>query len=255
MNIDDLRILVTGGARGLGRHFCQALAREGAKVAAMDVDPEGLSETAGAVADAAGTIHTYAGSVADEADVARVVATAADALGGLNALVNCAGIFRDALLVKRSRRTGELERMSLAQWQAVMDVDLTGPFLMTREVVTQMLDRETGSGVIVNISSTSKRGNRGQSNYSAAKAGLVADTRVWAAELARHQIRVAAIAPGFVDTPILQGMRPEVLEAALKRVPLQRAGQPAELYEALRFIVRCDYLTGTCIDVDGGLTL
>jgi len=107
----------------------------------------------------------------------------------------------------------------------------------------------------VNISSVARHGNQGQTNYSAAKAGLVADTKLWGLELARYGIRVGAVAPGFVDTPILQGMRPEVLEGMLKAVPLRRAADPTEIFQAVRFILECDYFTGRCIDVDGGITI
>ena len=116
--------------------------------------------------------------------------------------------------------------MSLKAWNQVIGVDLTGPFLCTREFATKIIEsKQKGGAVIVNISSVARHGNVGQSNYSAAKAGLVADTKVWGVELARYGIRVGAIAPGFVDTPILQGMRPEVLEGMLKGVPLRRTGK------------------------------
>ena len=140
----------------------------------------------------------------------------------------------------------------MKQWQAVIDVDLTGPFLFTRELAASIIEHGDGPGVIVNISSVSRHGNPGQSNYSAAKAGLVADTTLWAKELARHGIRVGAVAPGFVDTPILRGMRPEVLDKMLAQVPLRRAATPYEIFLAVKFIIECDYFTGRCIDVDGG---
>ena len=110
-------------------------------------------------------------------------------------------------------------------------------------------------GVIVNISSIARYGNQGQSNYSAAKAGLVADTVTWGKELARYGIRTGAIAPGFVDTPILQGMRPDVLEGMLKAVPLRRVGSADEIFAGVRFVIECDYFTGRCIDIDGGMRL
>jgi 3-oxoacyl-[acyl-carrier protein] reductase len=109
--------------------------------------------------------------------------------------------------------------------------------------------------VVVNISSVARHGNPGQSNYSAAKAGLVADTKLWAQELARYGIRTGAIAPGFVQTPILEGMRPEVLEGMLKAVPLRRAGTTAEIFAGVRFIIECGYFTGRCIDIDGGISM
>ena len=144
--------------------------------------------------------------------------------------------------------------MSLDDWQKVIDVDLTGPFLCTREVVAHMVENDN-KGVIVSISSVSRHGNRGQSNYSAAKAGLIADTKLWAEELARFGVRTGAVAPGFTQTPILDAMRDEMLEKIVSNVPLRRTGQPYEIWQAVKFIIECDYFTGRCIDVDGGLSL
>ena len=107
--------------------------------------------------------------------------------------------------------------------------------------------------VIINISSVSRAGNMGQGNYSAAKAALIADTVTWAKELARYQIRVASIAPGFIETPILDGMRPEMVDMMVKQVPMRRLGKPAEIYAGVRFIMECEYFTGRCLDIDGGL--
>ncbi|MBA2320294.1 MAG: SDR family oxidoreductase, partial [Deltaproteobacteria bacterium] len=169
--------------------------------------------------------------------------------------VNNAGIFRDGLLIRPDKDTGSIKKMSLQQWNQVIAVDLTGPFLCTREFAAHIATTKTPASVVVNISSVARHGNPGQSNYSAAKAGLVADTKLWAIELARYGIRVGAIAPGFVDTPILQGMRPDVLEGMLKAVPLRRAASPNEIWLAVKFVLECDYFTGRCIDVDGGLTI
>lgn len=254
MNLADLRIVVTGAASGLGRCCALELARAGASVAAFDVS-DALADLEGDAHDLPGTIRTFRCDVSSEVDVVTAMESAWDAFGSLNGLVNNAGIFRDHLLVKKDRSTGALTTMSLAQWQKVIDVDLTGPFLCTREFALRVIRESVPTSVIVNISSIARHGNPGQSNYSAAKAGLVADTRLWAVELARYGVRVGAIAPGFVDTPILQGMRPDVLASMLKAVPLGRAAQPEELWQAIRFILECDYFTGRCIDVDGGLTL
>ena len=253
MKIDNMKNIVTGAASGMGRHFALSLCREGASVAAMDVNRPGLDELEKEAADLPGELRSYTGSVAKEEDVVDVVKRAADDLDGVNGLVNNAGIFRDGLLVKKDRKSGELRKLSLEAWQAVIDVDLTGPFLMTREVAAQMIERQATPGVVINISSVSRQGNMGQSNYSAAKAGLVADTRLWARELAKFGIRVGAIAPGFVRTPILDGMRPEMLQKMLATVPLRRLGEPEEIYQAIRFIVECDYFTAKCIDLDGGV--
>jgi len=255
MQLNDLRIIVTGGASGMGRFFCMELARAGAQVVAADVDPDGLATLVDEAAGLDGRVIPVKANVASEDEVIAMVKTAAAEMGSVNGLVNNAGIFRDGLLVKKDRTTGAVRKMSLSQWQAVIDVDLTGPFLCTREVVAQMVEDGVSPGVIVNISSVSRAGNMGQSNYSAAKAGLVADTKLWAGELARYGIRVGAVAPGFIRTPILEGMRPDVLEKMVKGVPLRRVGEPNEIFLGIKFIVECDYFTGRCLDIDGGLVL
>jgi 3-oxoacyl-[acyl-carrier protein] reductase len=255
MKISDMKIIVTGAASGMGKGFALGLARDGAKVAAMDVNEEGLNQVVEEAKELSGEIRPYVGNVTSEDDVVRVVKTVADDLDGVNGLVNNAGIFRDALLVKQDKKTGDIKKMSLEHWQAVIDVDLTGPFLMTREVAAQMIERGIKPGVIINISSVARHGNMGQSNYSAAKAGLVADTKLWGKELARYGIRVGAVAPGFVRTPILDAMRPEMLDKMLSMVPLRRLGEPEELYQGVKFIVECDFFTAKCLDLDGGVDL
>jgi 3-oxoacyl-[acyl-carrier protein] reductase len=251
MDIRGSKVLVTGAASGMGRVFAIELAKAGASVAACDLNLAGAQETAGM---AKGIVALEA-DVSKEDQVQSAIKRAAEALGGLNVLVNNAGLFKDALLVKVDKDSGEIKRMSLANWQKVIDVDLTGPFLCTREFAAHCIETKTQPAVVVNISSIARYGNPGQSNYAAAKAGLVADTELWAKELARYGIRTGAIAPGFVDTPILQGMKPEVLEGMLKPVPLRRVAKPEEIYLAVRFIIECDYFTGRCIDIDGGMRL
>ena len=240
MNLKDVKAIVTGGASGMGRAFCLGLAAEGASVLIADVNSGGIQDTIDAGKDLPGTLAGCEANVTDEGSVKQLMATAVEKLGGLNALVNNAGIFRDALLVKVDRESGKVAKsMSLADWNAVIGVDLTGPFLCMREF----------------ISSVSRAGNAGQSNYSAAKAGLVADTKLWAQELARYGIRVGAIAPGFIQTPILDGMRPEMLEKMVKQVPLRRTGTPEEIFMGVKFILENGYFTGKCLDIDGGLVL
>jgi 3-oxoacyl-[acyl-carrier protein] reductase len=168
-------------------------------------------------------------------------------------LVNNAGIIKDGLLLKV--KDGQLVgKLGLDQWNAVIGVNLTGVFLCGREAAERMMKLGNG-GVIVNISSISRAGNAGQTNYSAAKAGVVAMTVVWAKELARYGIRTGAIAPGFCNTDILSGMPPEALAKVTAPVPLKRLGEPAEIAAAAAFIVQNDFFTGRCIDIDGGLRL
>ena len=251
MKLDELRVLVTGGARGMGRHFCLALAEAGAHVATLDIDEAGLKSLEADAASVGHGVKTFRADLAVEKEVVGAVDAAWDALGSLNGLINNAGIYRDSVLVK-SVAPGTALRFPLKQWQRVIDVDLTGTFLATREVAAKMVENDVKPGVFVNISSVSRFGNIGQSNYSAAKAAVVANARGWARELAPHGIRVAAIAPGFIRTPILEGMATGKLDEYVSRVPLGRIGEPKEIFAGIRFIVECDYFTGRCIDIDGG---
>lgn len=254
MKINEMKMIVTGGASGMGRHFVEQLLEAGAQVVAWDMNEAGLDELKAHYHPE--KLLTQKVDVSKEAEVQEAMSIAWKHFGSINGLINNAGIFRDALLVKKDKRSGELRTMSLEQWQTVIDVDLTGPFLCTRELSARHLEADhEQAAVIINISSVSRAGNMGQSNYSAAKAGLVADTVTWARELARHQIRVAAIAPGFIETPILDGMRPEMVDLMVKQVPVRRLGKPDEIFAGVRFIIECDYFTGRCLDIDGGLRI
>ncbi len=251
MELRDTRALVTGGARGMGRCFVRQLQQHGARVHFCDLDADGVSQASEALG--------VSGSVADvskEGDVARCFDEASAALGGgVNLLVNNAGIIRDGLLLKRDRNSGELLPFPKTRWDQVLAVNLTGPFLCARELALRCVRDEIRPAAIVNLSSISRAGNMGQSNYSAAKAGLVADTVIWARELARHGIRVVAIAPGFIRTPMVESMRPDALAKVIAPVPLGRLGEPEEIWQALRFAVECDYFTGRVLEVDGGLRM
>jgi 3-oxoacyl-[acyl-carrier protein] reductase len=171
----------------------------------------------------------------------------------LDVLVNNAGIIKDALLVK-VKDGAIVSKMTLAQWQAVLDVNLTGVFLCGREAAERMIRLGQG-GVIINISSISKVGNAGQSNYSATKAGVAAMAVTWAKELARFKIRAGSIAPGFIRTDLLAGMPPEMLDKMTAPVPLKRLGLPEEVAQTAVYIAENDFFTGRSIDIDGGLRL
>ncbi len=247
MQLNELKIIVTGGAAGMGAHFAKRLAEAGAAVAVGDVNESGLAELPSA-------IHTRRLDVSNEVDVESFVKWAAEKMGGLNALVNNAGIIRDGLLVKKDRATGEIKKLTLDQWNQVIGVNITGAVLMTREVVAHMVERGTRPGVIVNISSIARHGNRGQSNYSAAKAGLAADTVTWAKEFAPFGIRVGAVAPGMVETPMTAGMNQKARDALVAAIPVGRIGVPEDLWLGVKFVLECDYFNARTIDVDGGLS-
>jgi 3-oxoacyl-[acyl-carrier protein] reductase len=248
MQLIDVKVIVTGGAQGMGAHFVRRLAEAGAAVAAGDVNEAKLAELPQGV-------HRRRLDVSDEEDVRAFVAWAAQAMGGLNALVNNAGIIRDGLLVKRDRTTGEVTTLSRADWDAVIGVNLTGATMMAREVVATMARAGTRPGVVVNMSSVARHGNRGQSNYVSAKASLAANTVTWAREFAPFGIRVGAIAPGMIETPMTANMNQKARDALVAAVPVGRVGTPEDIWQAVRFIVECDYFDGRCIDVDGGLVM
>jgi 3-oxoacyl-[acyl-carrier protein] reductase len=255
LELSQVKAVVTGGGSGMGREFVVRLAEAGGAVAFCDVSDGGIAETVDLAKGLRGKAFGFKADVTREEDVARLMDQAVAALSGLNVLINNAGIFRDRLLVKKDRTTGELRTLPLSDWKAVIDVDLTGPFLCAREFAARAIQAGTRPAVIVNMSSLARHGNRGQSNYSAAKAGLVADTRVWADELAPYGIRTGAIAPGLIETPILMGMPPHELEKLQGTVPLGRLGRPGEIFQAVKFILECEYFTGRCVDVDGGLKM
>jgi len=248
MQLSDLKVIVTGGAQGMGAHFARRLAEAGAKVAVGDVNEAGLAELPK-------EILTRRLDVADEQDVVSFVSWAHEKMGGLNALVNNAGVIRDGLLVKKDRNTGEVVKLSRKDWDKVIDVNLTGATMMVREVVAKMVETDTRPGVIVNLSSIARHGNRGQSNYSAAKAAMAANTNTWAKEFAPFGIRVGAVAPGMVDTPMTAGMNEKAREALIRMIPVGRSGQPEDIWLAVRFVIECDYFNGRTIDVDGGLSV
>ena len=253
MQLKDKVVAVTGGARGIGKAIASAFVERGARVAIIDLSPVDLEAVRADFAKAGTQVGTYAANVAREDQVVSAFDGIVADFGRLDVLVNNAGIIKDGLLVKAKDGvvTG---RMGLEQWQAVIDVNLTGVFLCGREAAERMIGLGNG-GLIVNISSISKCGNAGQTNYSAAKAGVTAMAVVWAKELARYGIRAASIAPGFTRTDILAGMPPEMLEKVTAPVPLKRLGLPEEVAHAAVFIAENDFFTGRAIDVDGGLRL
>jgi 3-oxoacyl-[acyl-carrier protein] reductase len=224
----------------------------GAKLALVDLNQEKLDDAVAACQAKGVEARAYLCNVADEEQVTHMVAQVADDFGAIHGLVNNAGILRDALLVKV--KDGAMTKMSLAQWQAVIDVNLTGVFLCTREVAAKMIELQTG-GTIINISSISRAGNVGQTNYSAAKAGVAAATVTWAKELARYGIRVAGIAPGFIETEMTMGMKPEALEKMTSGIPLKRMGTPDEIAHSAAYIFENDYYTGRILELDGGMRI
>jgi 3-oxoacyl-[acyl-carrier protein] reductase len=253
MQLPDKVVAITGAGRGLGRAIALAFAAQGAEIAALDLRAPDLDETCAQCRGLGVRATPYLVNVTDEAQVIQGLDAVVATSGRLDVLVNNAGVTKDALLVKA--QDGQIvSKMSREQWQAVIDVNLTGVFLCAREAAERMIRLGNG-GLIINISSISREGNPGQTNYSATKAGVAAMTVVWAKELARYGIRSAAIAPGFCATEILAAMKPEMVARVKSAVPLRRLGDPAEIAATAVFIAQNDFVTGRVIEVDGGLRL
>jgi 3-oxoacyl-[acyl-carrier protein] reductase len=251
MNINQIRAIVTGAASGLGRHFVFQLMNAGGSVVAADVNSRGLEELKRELECFPGQVLTAKLDISHEDSVVAFVKEASHELGGVNLLVNNAGILRDGLLVDNEE--GWIKKLPVVQWRQVIDVNLTGSYLMAREFAADVLKQGKNGAVIINISSLSHSGNKGQSNYAASKAGLDACTRTWALELAPFGIRVGGIAPGVIDTPILKHVSEGAKRSMLEKIPLKRFGVPEETWLAVKFIIECDYFTGRVIEVDGGL--
>lgn len=230
--------VVTGSGQGIGQEICRVLSEHGAKVVFADID--GAAATA--AAEELGTVGV-ACDVTSEDDVERLVSTTIGEFGSLDLFVNNAGITRDA----------SLKKMTVADFDAVITVHLRGTWLGVRHASAVMRKQQSGS--IVNISSLSgKSGNPGQTNYSAAKAGIIGLTKAAAKELAHHNVRVNAIQPGLIRTAMTAAMPPDVFAEREAAVPMKRAGEPAEVAGAVAFLASSlsSYITGSVIEVGGG---
>lgn len=252
MVIKDKVFVITGAARGLGLAFAKDLAEAGGRLALVDMNTEGLELAAKSLREQGAEVQYYTANVTSEAEVSSLFDKVEQDFGGVDGLINNAGITRDSMLVKR--KGNEIETMSTSNWQQVIDVNLTGVFYCGREAAARMV-KSNRQGVIVNISSICRNGNIGQSNYSAAKAGVAALTSTWGKELCRYGIRVGAIAPGFVNTEMVQQIRDDVLEKIKILIPLGRLAEPKEVAHAARFIIENDYYSSRTLSLDGGFRL
>ncbi|MEM9533472.1 MAG: SDR family oxidoreductase [Pseudomonadota bacterium] len=255
MDLKDKTVVITGGGRGLGAAMAKRLATTGAQLALVDLDPEALNQTAAdCVAAGSSKVKTYVVNVTSEDDVVALFDQLSEEFGELHGLVNNAGITRDALTLKYNKEGEQVSKMTMEQWQLVIDVNLTGVFLCGREAAAKMI--ESGSkGCIINISSISRAGNMGQLNYSATKAGVQAMAVVWAKEFARYGIRAASVAPGFIGTEMVMSMKPEAREKLTSMIPARRVGDPDEIASTVQFILENDYVSGRCFEIDGALRM
>ena len=242
MRLKDKVAIITGAGRGIGREAARLFAKEGARVIACDV----MEEWVKGLGEEVEGIEGYKLDVTERGMIEEVVKDVYGKYGKIDVLVNNAGITRDALFV----------RMKEGDWDRVIEVNLKGVFNMTQVVVPYMV--KGGGGSIINTSSVvGIYGNIGQTNYAASKAGLIGMTKVWAKELGRYGIRVNAVAPGFIKTPMTEKLPEKVVNIVLDRTPLRRMGEPIEVAYVYLFLAsdESSFITGQVIGVDGGLVI
>lgn len=241
---DERVALVTGAGSGIGAATARRLAAEGATVVCADLDRAAAERTASAIGDDGGRAEAQSHDVTDRASWQGAVDHCIAQLGGLDVLVNNAGFTRDRSLLK----------MSDEEWGQVIDVHLRGAWLGCQHAIPAL--RKRGGGAIVNVSSESRHGSFGQSNYAAAKAGVVGLTRTVALEHARHGIRCVAVAPGMVNTPLVDHVAVDIRERMRATIPLARFGEPSEIAATIAFLASDDasYITGATLSCDGGTT-
>jgi 3-oxoacyl-[acyl-carrier protein] reductase len=253
MNLENSVVAITGAAGGLGSTMARRLAASGARLALIDFRGKALDTLKAELGLADDRCLAVKCDVTSEESVDGAIAAIVDHFGVLDVLVNNAGLTRDALLIKF--RDGKLQsRMELDDWNQVMSVNLTGVFLCGRAAAEHMAAAGRG-GLIINISSISRNGNAGQTNYTASKAGVAAMTVTWAKELTRYGIRVNAISPGFIGTRMVQAMKPTVLEKLRAMIPVNRLGTPDEIAHTVEFIIENDFANGRNFEVDGGMRI
>jgi 3-oxoacyl-[acyl-carrier protein] reductase len=245
MRLQGKTAIITGGLNGLGRETALIFTREGARVAVCDLPADG-GELLPAIEAQGGEGFYAAADVSQLCQVEAMVAAVLQKFGVVDVLINNAGITRDATLLK----------MTPEQWNQVIGVNLTGVFNCTKAVAPHMVER--GNGRIINASSlVGLTGNFGQTNYAAAKAGLIGMTQTWARELGPKGITVNAVAPGFIATEMVKKMPEKVLQTMRERTPMRRLGEPRDIANAYLFLAsdEADFINGAVLRVDGGLTL
>ncbi len=246
MRVKDKVVIITGGGSGIGKETGLLFAKEGAKVVVADVNEKAGAETVDTIKNAGGDALFAKLDVSNREQTKQVVKDTIAKYGRIDVLINNAGIIQDALVIK----------MTEDQWDKVININLKGPFNCIQAVAEQMIAQ--GSGVILNISSiVALYGNVGQTNYAATKAGLVGMTKTLAKELGKKGIRVNAIAPGFIYTPMTATVPEKILDMMKEKTPLKRLGTPEDIANALLFLSSDDasFINGAVISVDGGLLL
>jgi 3-oxoacyl-[acyl-carrier protein] reductase len=256
MEVNGSVALITGGGRGIGRVCARELARMGTKVSVCDLDQESINEVVEEIKNAGGDAIGILGNVAKEEDQQKFFKETIDAFGKINILIASAGIIRDGTVVTTDNETGAVvKKMSLEQWQSVVDVNLTGTFISVRDAVEAMVNGGW-NGIIFVISSINKIGQIGQLNYSSTKIADALMPKILVGEFMLRNIRnirVVGIAPGYVGTPILRDMDQKVLTAILKDVHLGRLIEPEEVARLIIHCIENDAINATTIEITGGV--
>ncbi len=245
-NLTDKVIVITGAARGIGYAIAESFASEQAKVVIIDIMPDAVNSAVNALNSIGGKAFGYTGNVTDSSGMEAIFADVVAQHGAIDCLVNNAGITRDNLLI----------RMKEEEWQLVLDINLKGSFICTQKVFKHMMKARKGS--IINIASViGLMGNTGQANYAASKGGLIAFTKSCAKEFAGRNVRVNAVAPGFIETEMTSSLSAEVRAEYAKVIPLQKMGSPMDVANLCLFLAgdASTYITGQTMAVDGGLTM
>jgi len=246
MRLEDKVAIVTGGSRGIGKQICLRLAREGAKIAIFDIEEASLKEVAAQIKDIGSEVLPLGVDISNFEKVDRAVKKVIDRFERTDILVNNAGVNEDKLLL----------RMREEDWDKVLQVNLKGTFNCLRAVIRTMVKQREGR--VINISSViGLRGNIGQANYAASKAGIIGLTKSVAKEVGRYGITVNAIAPGFIDTSMTEKLQEKEKEKFISQIPAGRMGKPEEVANLVSFLAsdEAGYITGEVIKIDGGMAI
>ena len=256
MQVKNSVIVITGAASGIGEAAAKALAAEGAKVVLGDMNEDKLFALKQSIINSGGEAAAIILNVTDELSVQSFMNFAIQQFGKINVVLACAGIIRDSFLITPDRETGKVKKfMTIDQWKEVIDVNMTGVFLTLREAAIRMVDNNC-EGVLIPISSINKTGELGQLNYASTKASVSLWPKILAGEFhARNikNIRVVAIAPGYVETPILMTIKPEILQGIINEIPLGRLVYTNEIVSTVKFIMDNNAIHGTTIEVSAGI--
>jgi len=246
MRLADKVAIITGGANGIGKETAMLFAKQGAKVVIADFDVENGKAVENQLREKEHDAFFIQVDVANKQSVEQMVSQTIAAYEKIDILINNAGITQDNLL----------KNLTDDQWQRVIDVNLTGVFFCTTAVVPHMIERGKGK-IIITSSISGVYGNVGQTNYAASKAGVIGMTKTWAKELGRNGIRVNAVAPGFIQTDMVEKVPEKVLEQMINKIPLQCLGEPSDIANAFLYLAsdEANYVNGTVLHVDGGLVL